>query len=150
VVQVVDDFDLAARAPDASTPEFDLRRGDGARGAARCPMTWLQRDPGGEQWQAIPRARRDSRLARGLPSAAAGGARAASASSSASMRRSTRSSAFRATRKSRALPLTERAAALREPARQARILVARRSGAARRRRHAPCRRSSTCCSRASS
>jgi N-acyl-D-aspartate/D-glutamate deacylase len=119
VVQVVSDFDLL-RGPERFDAEFDLVE-TLARAAGRpLSMTWLQRDPGGAQWQAI-RARVDAAVSRGLPLHLQTAARAIGvingldASFHPFM-------GFPGYKEVAALPLAQRAAALREPARKARIL----------------------------
>jgi N-acyl-D-aspartate/D-glutamate deacylase len=64
VLQAVSDFDLL-RAPERFDAEFDLL--EGMARAARRPlsMTWLQREPGAEQWKQI-RARAESANAQGV------------------------------------------------------------------------------------
>jgi N-acyl-D-aspartate/D-glutamate deacylase len=86
-------------------------------------MTWLQRDPGGAQWKAIEE-RVDAAVARGLPlhlQAAARGIgviNGLDASFHPFM-------GFPGYKEIAQLPLAERAAALRDPARKARILAER-------------------------
>jgi N-acyl-D-aspartate/D-glutamate deacylase len=142
VVQMVSDFDLlqdlaasgttgaagaaAARGP-AARPRFDAEFDlveQLARASGRpLSMTWLQRDPGGAQWQAI-RARVDAAVAAGLPLYLQTAARAIGvingleASFHPFM-------GFPGYKEVAALPLAERAAALRDPARKARILAER-------------------------
>jgi N-acyl-D-aspartate/D-glutamate deacylase len=122
VVQMVSDFDLL-RGPQRFDAEFDLVE-QLARAAGRpLSMTWLQRDPGGEQWQAI-RARVDAAVANGLPLYLQTAARAIGvingleASFHPFM-------GFPGYKEVAALPPAERAAALRDPARKARILAER-------------------------
>jgi N-acyl-D-aspartate/D-glutamate deacylase len=122
VVQMVSDFDLL-RGPERFDAEFDLVE-QLARAAGRpLSMTWLQRDPGGEQWQAI-RARVDAAVADGLPLYLQTAARAIGvingleASFHPFM-------GFPGYKEVAALPLAERAAALRDPVRKARILAER-------------------------
>lgn len=119
VLQVVSDFDLL-RSPERFDAEFDLVEAM-ARAAGRpLSMTWLQRDPGGEQWKAI-QARVERAAAAGLPlylQAAARGIgviNGLDASFHPFM-------GFPGYLEVAALPLAERAAALRDPARKARIL----------------------------
>jgi N-acyl-D-aspartate/D-glutamate deacylase len=120
VVQMVSDFDLL-RGPDRFGAEFDLVE-QLARAAGRpLSMTWLQRDPGGEQWKAI-RARVDAAVAQGLPLYMQTAARGIGvivgleASFHPFM-------GFPGYKEVVGLPLPARAAALREPARKARILA---------------------------
>ncbi len=120
VVQVVSDFDLL-RGADRFAAEFDLVEQLARASGRPLSMTWLQRDPGGEQWQAI-RARVDAAAASGLPlylqtaSRAIGVINGLDASFHPFM-------GFPGYIEVAALPLAERAAALREPARKARILA---------------------------
>jgi N-acyl-D-aspartate/D-glutamate deacylase len=120
VLQLVSDFDLL-RDPARFDAEFDLAEAM-ARAAGRpLSMTWLQRDPGGQQWQAI-QARVERAVAGGLPlylqsaSRAVGVINGLDASFHPFM-------GFPGYQAVAALPLRERAAALRDPARKARILA---------------------------
>jgi N-acyl-D-aspartate/D-glutamate deacylase len=120
VVQMVSDFDLL-RGPERFGPEFDLVEAV-ARAAGRpLSMTWLQRDPGGTQWQAI-QARVEAAVAAGLPLYLQTAPRGIGviigldASFHPFM-------GFPGYKEVAALPLAERAAALRDPARKARILA---------------------------
>jgi N-acyl-D-aspartate/D-glutamate deacylase len=120
VVQMVSDFDLM-RGADRFDAEFDLLEAT-ARAAGRpLSMTWLQRDPGGEQWKAI-RSRVDAAVAQGLPLYLQTAARGIGvitgldASFHPFM-------GFPGYRELAHLPLHERAAALREPERRSRILA---------------------------
>jgi N-acyl-D-aspartate/D-glutamate deacylase len=122
VIQMVSDFDLL-KGPERFDAEFDLVE-QLARAAGRpLSMTWLQRDPGGEQWQAI-RARVDRAVAAGLPLYLQAAARGIGvivgleASFHPFM-------GFPSFKEIAALPLAERAAAMREPARKARVLAER-------------------------
>lgn len=122
VVQMVSDFDLL-RSPERFDPEFDLVE-TLARAAGRpLSMTWMQRDPGGDQWKAM-RARVDAAVAAGLPlylQAAPRGIGVITgldAAFHAFM-------GFPGYREIAHLPLPQRAAAMREPARRARILAER-------------------------
>ena len=65
VVQLVSDFDLL-RSPERFNPEFDLVEAMARASGRPLSMTWLQRDPGGEQWKAI-QARVEAAVASGLP-----------------------------------------------------------------------------------
>jgi N-acyl-D-aspartate/D-glutamate deacylase len=119
VVQVVSDFDLM-RDPARFNAEFDLIE-ELARACGRpLSMTWLQRDPGGEQYKAI-RSRVDAAVGAGLPLYLQTAARGIGvingldASFHPFM-------GFPGYKEVAALPLAQRAAALREPARKARIL----------------------------
>lgn len=122
VVQMVSDFDLL-RAPGRFDAEFDLVEAL-ARAAGRpLSLSWLQRDPGGEQYKAI-QARVEAAVARGLPIHLQAAARGIGvvigldASFHPFM-------GFPGYLEVAHLPLAERAAALREPARRARILSER-------------------------
>lgn len=119
VLQVVSDFDLL-RGPERFDEEFDLIELLARKSGKPLSMTWLQRDPGGEQWRAI-RERVDAARAAGLP---------------LSMQTSPRGigvilgldttfhplMGFPGYIEVSALPPAERAAALRDPSRKARIL----------------------------
>lgn len=122
VVQMVSDFDLL-RGAERFDPEFDLVEAV-ARAAGRpLSMTWLQRDPGGAQWQAI-QARVEAAVAAGLPLYLQTAPRGIGvivgldASFHPFM-------GFPGYKEVAALPVAERAAALRDPARRARILAER-------------------------
>jgi N-acyl-D-aspartate/D-glutamate deacylase len=122
VIQMVSDFDLL-KGPERFDAEFDLVE-QLARAAGRpLSMTWLQRDPGGQQWQAI-RERVDRAVAAGLPLYLQAAARGIGvivgleASFHPFM-------GFPSFKEIAALPLAERAAAMREPARKARVLAER-------------------------
>ena len=120
VLQVVSDFDLM-QGPQRFDAEFNLVEGLARASGKPLSMTWLQRDPGGEQYLAI-RARVDAAVAAGLPlylQAAARGIgvlNGLDASFHPFM-------GFPGYKEVAHLPLAERAAALREPARKARILA---------------------------
>ncbi|HSV52465.1 MAG TPA: amidohydrolase family protein [Burkholderiaceae bacterium] len=119
VVQMVSDFDLM-RDPGRFDAEFDLVE-QLARAAGRpLSMTWLQRDPGGEQYKAI-QARTEAAVANGMPLYLQTAARGIGvingldASFHPFM-------GFPGYKEVAQLPLAQRAAALRDPARRARIL----------------------------
>ena len=120
VLQVVSDFDLM-QGPQRFDAEFNLVEQLARASGKPLSMTWLQRDPGGEQYQAI-RARVEAAVAAGLPlylQAAARGIgviNGLDASFHPFM-------GFPGYKEVAHLPLVERAAALREPARKARILA---------------------------
>jgi len=120
VLQVVSDFNLL-QGPQGFDAEFDLVEQLARASGKPLSMTWLQRDPGGEQYEAI-RARVDAAVAAGLPlylQAAARGIgviNGLDASFHPFM-------GFPGYKEVAHLPLAERAAALREPARKARILA---------------------------
>ena len=121
VVQMVSDFNLL-HGPGGFDAEFDLVELLARESGRPLSMTWLQRDPGGEQWQAI-RQRTEAAVARGLP---------------LSLQASPRGigvilgldtsfhplMGFPGYIEIATLPLAERAAALRDPVRKARILAA--------------------------
>ena len=119
VIQVVSDFDLL-RDPQKFDAEFDLVEQMARTSCRPLSMTWLQRDPGGEQWQQI-RTRVDAAVAAGLPLYLQTAARGIGviigldASFHPFM-------GFPGFKEISALPLAERAAAMRDPARKARIL----------------------------
>ncbi|MBI5277618.1 MAG: amidohydrolase family protein [Burkholderiales bacterium] len=120
VVQVVSDFDLL-RDPARFDAEFDLVEALARSSGRPLSMTWLQRDPGGEQYKAI-QARTEAAVAQGLPlylQAAARGIGVITgldASFHPFM-------GFPGYKEVAHLPLPQRAAALREPERRARILA---------------------------
>ena len=119
VVQMVSDFDLL-RDAGRFDAEFDLVEALARASGRPLSMTWLQRDPGGEQWKAM-RTRVEAAVARGLPLFLQTAARGIGvitgldASFHPFM-------GFPGYKELAGLPLAERAAALREPARKARIL----------------------------
>ncbi|MDP3223633.1 MAG: D-aminoacylase, partial [Rubrivivax sp.] len=120
VVQMVSDFDLL-RDPARFDPEFDLVEAMARASGRPLSMTWLQRDPGGDQWKAM-QARVEAGAAQGLPlflqtaSRGIGVINGLDASFHPFM-------GFPGYKAVAHLPLGERAAALREPARKARILA---------------------------
>jgi len=120
VVQLVSDFDLL-RDPARFDPEFDLVEALARASGRPLSMTWLQRDPGGDQWKAM-QARVEAAVAQGLPlylqtaSRGIGVINGLDASFHPFM-------GFPGYKEVAQLPLAERAAALREPARKARILA---------------------------
>jgi N-acyl-D-aspartate/D-glutamate deacylase len=120
VVQVVSDFDLL-RGPDRFGAEFDLVEALARASGKPLSMTWLQRDPGGEQWKAV-QARVEAAVANGLPmylqtaSRGIGVINGLDASFHPFM-------GFPGYKEVAHLPLAERAAALRDPARKARVLA---------------------------
>ncbi len=120
VVQLVSDFDLL-RSADRFDAEFALVEALARASGRPLSMTWLQRDPGGEQWKAM-RARVDAAVAAGLPLHLQTAARGIGvingldASFHPFM-------GFPGYKEIAHLPLAERAAALRAPERKARILA---------------------------
>jgi N-acyl-D-aspartate/D-glutamate deacylase len=119
VVQVVSDFDLM-QGPQNFDAEFDLVEQLATASGRPLSMSWLQRDPGGEQYLAM-QARVEAAVARGLPLYLQTAARGIGvingldASFHPFM-------GFPGYKEIAALPVAERAAAMREPARKARIL----------------------------
>jgi N-acyl-D-aspartate/D-glutamate deacylase len=122
VVQVVSDFDLL-RGNGRFDAEFDLLELLARESGRPLSMTWLQRDPGGDQWQAI-RARVDAAVAAGLPLYLQAASRGIGVmlGLDASFHPFI---GFPGYQELAALPLPQRAAALREPARKALILSQR-------------------------
>lgn len=119
VIQVVSDFDLL-RSPARFDAEFDLVL-EMARASGRpVSLTWLQRDPGGDQWKAIA-ARTEAAVAQGLPLFLQTGARGIGVINGLDATFHP-FIGFPGYKEVAALPLVERAAALRDPARKARIL----------------------------
>ena len=120
VVQVVSDFDIL-RGPGHFDREFDLVEALARASGRPLSMTWLQRDPGGEQWKAI-QARVERAVGAGLPLYLQTAARGIGvingldASFHPFM-------GFPGFKEIAGLPLAQRAAAMREPARKARILA---------------------------
>ena len=119
VIQMVSDFDVL-KGPERFDAEFDLVEAVARASKRPLSMTWLQRDPGGEQWRAI-RERVDSAVSKGLPLYLKTAARGIGvingleASFHPFM-------GFPGFKEIAQLPLAERAAAMREPARKARVL----------------------------
>ena len=120
VIQVVSDFDLL-RGAARFDAEFDLVEQMARSSGRPLSMTWLQRDPGGEQWTQI-QARVESAVATGLPLYLQTAARGIGviigldASFHPFM-------GFPGFKEVSHLPLAARAAAMREPARKARVLA---------------------------
>jgi N-acyl-D-aspartate/D-glutamate deacylase len=120
VVQMVSDFDLM-QGPARFDAEFDLVEQLAAASGRPLSMTWLQRDPGGEQYKAI-QARTEAAVSRGLPLYLQTAARGIGvivgldASFHPFM-------GFPGYKEVAALPTAQRARALREPTRKARILT---------------------------
>ena len=119
VVQLVSDFNLL-EGPEGFSAEFDLVETLARHSGRPLSMTWMQRDPGAEQWRAI-RARTEAAVAQGLPlwlqtsSRGIGVILGLDTSFHPLM-------GFPGYLEVAALPLAARAAALRDPARKARIL----------------------------
>ena len=120
VIQMVSDFDVL-KGPQRFDAEFDLVEQIARASGRPLSMTWLQRDPGGAQWQAI-RERVDIAVAAGLPLYLQTAARGIGvingleASFHPFM-------GFPGFKEIAQLPLAERAAAMRDPARKARVLA---------------------------
>ncbi len=120
VIQMVSDFDVL-KGPQRFDAEFDLVEQIARASGRPLSMTWLQRDPGGAQWQAI-RERVDIAVAAGLPLYLQTAARGIGvingleASFHPFM-------GFPGFKEIAHLPLAERAAAMRDPARKARVLA---------------------------
>ena len=119
VIQVVSDFNLL-QGPATFDAEFDLVERMAEASGKRLSMTWLQRDPGGEQYQRI-QSRVEAAVARGLPLYLQTAARGIGvligleASFHPFM-------GFPSYKEIAHWPLAERVVALREPERRARIL----------------------------
>lgn len=119
VVQMVSDFDLM-QGPQRFNAEFDLVEQLARASGRPLSMTWLQRDPGGEQFQAI-QARVEKAVAAGMPLYMQTAARGIGvingldASFHPFM-------GFPGYKEVAHLPLAQRAAALRDPERKKRIL----------------------------
>lgn len=120
VVQVVSDFDLL-QGPERFDAEFEIVELLARASGKPLSISWLQRDPGGQQYEAI-RARVEAAVDAGLPLYLQTAARGIGvingldASFHPFM-------GFPGYKEVAQLPLAERAAALREPARKARILA---------------------------
>ncbi len=119
VVQLVSDFDVL-RSPERFDPEFDLVEQLAQASGRPLAMTWLQRDPGGEQYKAVAR-RLEAAVARGLPMYLQAGARGIGVimGLDASFHPFI---GFPGYKEVSRLPLAERAAALRDAARRSRVL----------------------------
>lgn len=119
VVQVVSDFDLM-QGPQNFDAEFDLVEQLATASGRPLSMSWLQRDPGGEQYLAM-QARVEAAVARGLPLYLQTAARGIGvingldASFHPFM-------GFPGYKEIATLSVADRAAAMREPARKVRIL----------------------------
>ena len=119
VVQMVSDYNLL-KGPAEFEAEFDLVEAIAKASGKSLSLTWLQRDPGGEQFLRIQE-RVEKAVAKGLPLFMQTGARGIGvlngldASFHPFM-------GFPSYKEVAHLPLAERAAALRDPARKARIL----------------------------
>ncbi len=127
VVQMVNDFDLLRGAPDdvngatqRFNAEFDLVEQLARAAGKPLSMTWLQRDPGGKQFEAI-QARVDTAVSQGLPLYLQTAARGIGVINGldASFHPFMGAPAYKELAH---LPLAERAAALREPVRKERVL----------------------------
>ncbi len=127
VVQMVNDFDVLRGAPDdvqgaqqRFDAEFDLIEKLVRAAGKPLSMTWLQRDPGGQQFEAI-RQRVDAGVAAGLPLYLQTAARGIGVINGldASFHAFLGAPAYKQVAH---LALPERALALRDPARKARVL----------------------------
>jgi N-acyl-D-aspartate/D-glutamate deacylase len=122
VIQMVSDFDVL-KGPERFDAEFDLVEQVARASGRPLSLTWLQRDPGGAQWLAI-RERVDVAVAAGLPLYLQTAARGIGviigleASFHPFM-------GFPGFKEIASLPLPARAAAMRDPARKARVLAER-------------------------
>ena len=120
VVQVVSDYNLL-QGPGQFDAEFDLVEALARASGRPLSLTWLQRDPGGEQFRQIQR-RVEAAVGAGLPMYLQTAARGIGVMTGfdASFHPFM---GFPGYKEVAHLPLAERAAALREPARKARILA---------------------------
>ncbi|MGA0735494.1 MAG: N-acyl-D-amino-acid deacylase family protein, partial [Steroidobacteraceae bacterium] len=119
VLQLVSDFNLL-HGPEGFDAEFDLVELMARESGCPLSMTWLQRDPGGEQWRAI-QSRTEAAVAQGLPLSLQAGARGIGVILGLDTTFHP-FMGFPGYLEVATLPLAERAAALREPARKARVL----------------------------
>ena len=119
VVQMVSDFDLL-RGPERFDAEFDLVEQMARASGRPLSMTWLQRDPGGEQWKQV-RSRVEAGVAAGLPLFLQTAARGIGVINGLDATFHP-FIGFPGYKEIAALPLAQRAAALRQPARKALIL----------------------------
>ena len=119
VIQVVSDYNLL-QGPGEFDAEFDLVETMAHASGKPVSLTWLQRDPGGEQYLHI-QARVDAAVAQGLPLYLQTGARGIGVliGLEASFHPFMGFASYKAVAH---LPLSQRAAALREPERKARLL----------------------------
>ncbi len=120
VVQVVSDYDLL-KGPAGFDAEFDLVEAMARASGKRLSVSWMQRDPGGEQYLAIEK-RVEAAVAAGLPLFMQTAPRGIGVITGldASFHPFMGFPAYKAIAH---LPLAERAAALREPARRAELLA---------------------------
>jgi N-acyl-D-aspartate/D-glutamate deacylase len=120
VVQLVSDFDLLQGA-ERFDGEFDLVEQIARASGRPLSMTWLQRDPGGEQWKQV-QARVEAAVAAGLPLYLQTAARGIGVING--LEASFHPFAgFPGYKQIAHLPQAQRAAAMREPARKAAILA---------------------------
>ena len=119
VIQVVSDYNLL-QGPGEFDAEFDLVETMAHASGKPVSLTWLQRDPGGEQYLHI-QARVDAAVAQGLPLYLQTAARGIGVliGLEASFHPFMGFASYKAVAH---LPLSQRAAALREPERKARLL----------------------------
>jgi N-acyl-D-aspartate/D-glutamate deacylase len=119
VVQMVSDYNLL-KGPTEFDAEFDLVEAIAKASGKSLSLTWLQRDPGGEQYLRIQE-RVEKAVANGLPLFMQTGARGIGVLNGLDARFHP-FMGFPSYKKVAHLPLAERAAALRDPDRKARIL----------------------------
>ena len=119
VIQIVSDYNLL-QGPGEFDAEFDLVETMAHASGKPVSLTWLQRDPGGEQYLKI-QSRVDAAVAQGLPLYLQTGARGIGVliGLEASFHPFMGFASYKAVAH---LPMAERAAALREPERKARLL----------------------------
>lgn len=122
VLQMVSDFDVL-HGPERFNGEFDLVELIARESERPLSISWMQRDPGGEQWQGI-RARTEAAAAAGLPISLQASARGIGVILGLDTTFHP-FMGFPGFVEIAALPLAERAAAMREPTRKARILSER-------------------------
>ena len=120
VVQLVSDFDVM-RGPEHFDAEFALVETLARASGRPLSMSWLQRDPGGEQWKAM-RERVDAAVAQGLPLYLQTAARGIGVVNGLDTSFQP-FMGFPGYKAIAGLPLVQRAAAMREPARKATILA---------------------------
>ena len=119
VLQLVSDFDLL-HGPQHFDREFDLIELMARESGRPLSMTWLQRDPGGDQWRQI-QSRTEAAVAAGLNISLQAGARGIGVILGLDTTFHP-FMGFPAYVEIAGLPLAERAAALRDPARKTRLL----------------------------
>lgn len=122
VLQMVSDFDVL-HGSDRFDAEFDLVELIARESQRPLSLSWMQRDPGGDQWQHI-RSRTEAAVAEGLPISLQAGARGIGVILGLDTTFHP-FMGFPGFAEIAGLPLAERAAAMREPARKSRILSER-------------------------